>query len=361
MDDRLFTSDPEVRQNDTLLEPFEMAYKPLLGYDLLAAAAAPPPMLVADLLRSKSLIAVSGEPYCGKTLFLLDLVLSLDSGAPFLNSFLPARNHRCLFIGQDAPTWDYIGGFSGLARGLGYAEMPPLTSVFILNRGLAFGQNNSTFINCVESAISLYGIDVLMLDTLKSFHDLDENSNQEMDRVMSLLKYLRDLHGLTVLFTHHTAKPTTSKDGRVEISGNYRARGASVIAGSIDQHVILTQSKGLISMTMAKARGSSGEIPASSFKIHSTRPNTLDLDADSGGNAIIASVLRTLRGSPTVQLRSINEALRNDVAFRHLTDAQLYSRVSTALLSLERAGAAHRTAHGTWARTTTTITETESQ
>ena len=343
----------DVRHNDTPVGPFETIYRPLRGYEILGHAASPPPMLVADLLRSQSLIAITGEPYCGKTLFLLDLMISLDTGALFLNALIPAKNHRALFIGQDAPTWDYIGGYSALVRGLGYAEEPPLNSVFILNRGMAFGQNNVAFIRCIEQAIDLYDINVVMLDTLKAFHDFNENNNQEMDRVMTLLKYLRDHHGLTVLFTHHTAKPTFTKGGLNEISGNYRARGASVIAGSIDQHLILTKTKGLISMSLAKARGSAGNLPTSSFRITSASPTTLDLDADSGGNSIVRSVLRALRASQEVQLRTISEALRADVAFKDLTDSQLYSRISGALLSLERSGSARRVSHGTWSTITT--------
>lgn len=343
MDGDSSRQDEETSQNDTLGHSFDTTYRPFRGWDLLDSAASPPPMLVADLVRSKGIVAISGEPYCGKTLFLLDLALSLDTGAPFLNTFLAARGHRTLFVGQDAPTWDYVGGYASLARGLGYERLGPmLQSVFVLNRGLTFGASFGRF---VESAVATYDINVLMLDTLKAFHDYDENSNQEMARVMDQLKALRDTFGLTVLFSHHTAKPIAAKG---EISGNYRARGASVIAGSIDQHIILGQSKGLTTMSMAKARGSDGKMPATAFRITATTPHTLDLDADSSGNPLLAAVLRTLRGSEAVALRSINEALRADASFAPLTDAQLYSRISASLLALERSGVALRASHGVW-------------
>src|SRR5258705_6120518 len=52
-----------------------------------------------------------------------------------------------------------------------------------------------------------------------------------MRRVMGLLKYVRDKYSLSIIATTHKSK---GSDG-----GNYSARGASVIAVSVDQHILV--------------------------------------------------------------------------------------------------------------------------
>jgi len=186
-----------------------------------------PPWLFEDFLLSNSLTLVSGEPFAGKTMLLAAMLLSLDSGEPLAGEFIPQPGRRALFIGQDAPTWDYMGQIQKLGSGLKTSH----NSKIILNNG--FNILEPRFLKMVEEAVDFFNINVLMLDTLLELHGMDENSNTEMRRVMGLLKYLRDKHYLSILVTTHTAK---DKDK----SANYRARGASVIAGSVDQHLIIS-------------------------------------------------------------------------------------------------------------------------
>jgi hypothetical protein len=150
-----------------------------------------------------------------------------------------------MFIGQDAPTWDYMGQTVKLWQGLGEPSLRDC--LLFLNRGWRL--TDPRFSHFVAETVSIFGISVLMLDTLLSFHDADENSNKEMSAVMDLLKSLRDTHNLSIIFSHHTGKAPG-------ISGNYRARGASVIAGSVDFHLSLSSRGSVISLNLPKRRGS---------------------------------------------------------------------------------------------------------
>jgi len=341
-------------------ETFEGQFVPLSGNDLFQAQATPPAWLLTDLIRERSLVMVSGEPFSGKTLFLLSLAIALDTGHPFLDVFAPIDGHRCLFIGQDAPTWDYIGCYSALARGVVRGVVPHLPSIFILNKGLSLNQPQA-FRIAVSEAVRLYGIDVLMLDVLKSFHDYDENSNVEMARVMDMLKALRDSLGLTVFMSHHTAKPNAQTAGE-NYFGNYRARGASVIAGSIDQHFLLrtgTKDKvgATIKLHMPKARGAMSGLKLDDLQL---------LEEQKAG--VRALVLRSNVLVTDEMTRLVMGALDKEVSrrpaevhraiksgFGHLDEGQTYNRMYQAMKRLEKQGLVEQPARGLWRRVRETV------
>lgn len=334
-------------------DAFEHRWVPLRGSDLFASQTAPPAWLLADLIRQRSLVMISAEPFTGKTMFALSLALALDTQLPFLNHYQPSPGHRALFIGQDAPTWDYQGVFAALTRGLAIESPPNLPSLFILNRGLTLALPRQ-FSDFLEAAVSLYDIDVLILDVLRSFHDYDENSNLEMSRIMDLLKSFRDRFGLTIILTHHTSKPSAGFAGTPQISGNYRARGASVISGSIDQHFLLRASRGAVQIEMPKARGAFGAPQVEEFTIISSSDHvgnrSLSLAPSAPNSETIASstadLLRTASPSDQISVRSIYNVLRSRAAFAALTDQQVQSRLSAALRVAERRGAIRRLSHG---------------
>ena len=100
----------------------------------------PPHWLFEDFLFSQSLTLLSAEPFTGKTMFLLAMMASLDTFEPLCGQFLPLReglqrdkiyapNPHVLFIGQDAPTWDYKGQYQKLLRGLIGDADPPSTQI----------------------------------------------------------------------------------------------------------------------------------------------------------------------------------------------------------------------------------------
>lgn len=336
---------------------FEALWRPIRASDILDTVLAPPTMLIADLIRSESIVLISGEPFTGKTMFLLAVALSLDTGLPLFDSFIPTPNHKTLFVGQDAPSWDYFGQISALARGyLGKTKMN-LNTLCVFNRGLYVNELRKF----VTEAVSLYGIDVLMLDVLKSFHTADENSNVEMARIMDLLKLLRDEHRLTIFITHHTSKAYGQKGNGNEITGNYRARGASVIAGSIDQHFLLTRSGNQIQLSMPKMRGVGTTETAVQFQIvqsfnGSTRHLNLVHGARERGqidSMALANLVEGHLGSLTKSqwtLKELFAAIRTEVSFAHLTDAQLYNRIVSILRAFLTQGKARNPSRGTWSR-----------
>ena len=223
----------------------------------------PPEPLFEGLLLHETLTMVSGEPYTGKTLFLIATALSLASGKPLFGLYPPKELRRVLFIGQDAPTWDYAGQALKLARGYGIKpeDLQHYEVDFILNEGVLITEK--PFLEWLGQWYEATKFEVLMLDTLLDVHAADENSNSQMRLVMKLLKNIRDTFGTAVIFSHHTAKPSIG-DTR---SANYMSRGATVIPGSSDFHFQLRAGKEHVDMLWPKGRGATGMEPPTGFKI----------------------------------------------------------------------------------------------
>lgn len=70
------------------------------------------------------------------------------------------------------------------------------------------------------------GFRLIVLDTLSRIHQLEENSNSDMCRVIGRLESLADNTGAAVLYLHHTSK-TSTREGLLD--QQQAARGASAL------------------------------------------------------------------------------------------------------------------------------------
>jgi hypothetical protein len=337
--------------SDISSSDFESRFSPIFAADISSQKVSAPPFLFDPIFRSRTLTLISSEPYTGKTLLMLSMLLSIDAKFPLFGRFAPVGSHRCLFLGQDAPTWDYHAQFLKLFHGLGLSQEQEreisLPSLLMLNRGISV--TSPDFFQFISAAVSIYGITILFLDTLLEFHPFDENSNREMAIVMRTLKSIRDSFGMTIIFSHHVSK---GGSGNPEVSRNYRARGASVVAGSIDHHFYLslkaTEPEPLVSFEFAKGRGLAlRSNPVSHFSIHSfyrtTGHEALSLiPAEKPSEDRIFDFLSVERS------RQELEDFISSNSKKTLTESAVRSKVSRLLASLREAGKVSQLEHGKW-------------
>ena len=260
---------PDHSEDAALESAYHEAYHPLRLADIASDAITLPPPLFKDFLLSRSITMISGEPYTGKTFLSLAMLLSLSTQTPLFNKYAPLSASPSLFIGKDSPAWDYETQIKKLHAGLG---SPPILkdSLFFFRKPWLL--TDPGFPDFLLKTVKLFGIRVVFLDTLLRFHNLDENSNRDMSLILSKLEHLRNETRVSIVFTHHTSKPSINSR-----SENYQARGASVIPGTVDQHLHLGRSGAhfqRIQLTAPKLRGADGKPLKFSYNITSDDSST---------------------------------------------------------------------------------------
>ncbi len=303
----------------------------------------PPPPLFNGFLLHKTVTMLSAEPFSGKTLLMLAMAISLNTGRPLFGRHEPAELRRVLFIGQDAPTWDYIRQAQKLLRGYGITEYGNLETDLILNENIRI--TDQRFDSWLKEWHDAVGFDVLMLDTLISVHGADENDNRQMSAIMGILKRIRDLYGCTVLFSHHTSKP---QQGDSPISANYRARGATAIAAGVDFHFqLIASGGGQVNLAMPKSRGADGMDPPPYFNIVQTgfTEDELAISFEAPNEDTRRGRFINLLKEPRNRKELIHFLL---LAEPNLGKDRAEKWVDNELQALRRSGAAESTARGTW-------------
>lgn len=223
------------------LPPFE----PITDHTLFEIFSSPAEMLVPHFVERGTLTMLSGSWGSGKTATLMSLGIAVANGLEFAERF-QTRQGRVLFAGFEANGKAYRKQLGKLLAGL---ELATSRMDIILPGGqdLSKGAPWQLLLSLVERE----GYELLLIDGLKALSSADENSNTEMDPVMARLLTLTDL-GATVVFTHHTSKPT-----RGEAPSKNDSRGASVIPARCDAEwrVAHDPKTRALDLTCMKSRG----------------------------------------------------------------------------------------------------------
>jgi hypothetical protein len=217
-----------------------------------SAKAQPPDYLIDSLIPERSLTMLCAEPGTGKTFLAMAAGIAVATGTPFLG--LVTKRAPVLFVGEDAPPWDYAGVIRKL---LGGSRAPKDFHVAANERLRILGWRKR-----VGRYIEKHGVKLVIIDTIRSMHDKNENDSAEMQTVMDELRRLSVEYGVAVVFLHHTPKPNV--EGR---ASDYR--GSSVLLGSCDLFYRMTAKetgpgKKLLTLRLVKGRGgkASGQVAA---------------------------------------------------------------------------------------------------
>lgn len=310
----------------------------------------PPPFLFEGFARDNAITLISSEPHAGKTLLMLDMAICLDYRLPLFGRFAPIRPRRILILGGDAPDWDYGQQTLKLqlGKGMGQAQRDLCEVTGVFREGMKL--TDPFVLKWIDDYWHAQHFDVLMLDTLLTFHRANENDNQQMGAVMSILKSLRQKYNLAILIAHHTTKP--SRDSAA--TGGYSARGASVIAGAIDFHFILKRKAKRIYLDCVKGRGSVSDEPVDYIDMVDVPTTEVDSEGRSlGGIKLVAPQMERnslllsniLLGKNTIKELSAILAGALPLA-KSMDEGQVYKYVDNGLQELRRLGKIEKGAEG---------------
>lgn len=255
--------------------------------DLLDIAANPESALqwlVPDVMQKDGITIISAPSGNGKTWLALDLCRHLTRGeteeyGKWLGKYDLPRG-SCLYMDEengDATIADRVGK-------------------------LGFGRPNNTFRSWSDSGFRLenaqarlglirrakeWSVQVLVFDSLKAFHERDENSATEMRRVGNWLREFV-LAGFTVIALHHDKKGNGENGSEQD-----RTRGSGDITAFSQTVLGLTQEGSVFKLAQRKVRGVKRDETPITYMLSNREDKSVFVDVD--GGTTLAEDLRRQR------------------------------------------------------------------
>lgn len=189
--------------------------------------------IVGGLVGPQQTMMLVGPPKSGKTLWALDLAISITEGRSFLGFDIPEPK-KVLFLSAE-------GGPRLLQQRLGCMRGSDLSAAaleriqFWWPHGERLVLENETSQDQLIEIAREHNISAILIDPLVKFHDLDENSTRDMALLAKALHRIREETGTALILVHHTRKG--SKDSRPRSA--QEARGSNVLQGDVDSTLVL--------------------------------------------------------------------------------------------------------------------------
>lgn len=250
-----------------------MNYRVFPISEIVNGTIVPPPFLFNGLMRHNTITLIAADPFTGKTMLMLDMLLCLDTHRPLLGIYEPTRQARSLFVGQDAPTWDYVEQLRKLIRGHGIKrdECSLLSSDIVPNEGIRV--TDPVFMHWIREWKEKTNFEVLFLDTMIDVHGGNERNEREMADLFRILKRIREELGVAIIMSHHKKKPSADT---MFGGAAHQTRGSSAIPGAVDFHFQLAAQSTGIRLTMAKGRGGSFGFKPVDFELRHTEADGIE-------------------------------------------------------------------------------------
>jgi RecA-family ATPase len=201
----------------------------------------------SGLLKRNSILVIGGPPKSMKSMVSMSLALDLASGRPLwglgVNShnsgFGVSRPHRVLIIEKELGYEDCQIRLRTMWNGLGpRAQELVDENVMVDSCDMTLRLDTTDGQLAMKRAIEMARPDVVVLDPLVEFHQLNEDHSQDMGKVLGALDLLRYRLGFATVINHHRTK--LPRDGAVtEDDTPESLRGSSRLFGKVDSVVML--------------------------------------------------------------------------------------------------------------------------
>jgi len=229
--------------------PGEPLFKPLSLSGMLALP--PKEWLIRDVLGAGDLVMLYGPPGGGKTFAVIDLIFAACLGQQFAKRFDVARALSVAYCAGEG-----VGGlpqrFAAAAEYYGVSELPGFTffaaapQLFTALDSDPTAETIGRFVaewKARQAAGTAGRLDVLVIDTMHAATTgADENSAQDMGKVLAAIKGASRELGCAVLLVHHS-----NKQGSAE-------RGSSALRGAMDAVISIFPASSKFTMTAEKIK-----------------------------------------------------------------------------------------------------------
>lgn len=168
-------------------------------------------------------VVVSGPHKHGKSLLTVQLGLCLAKGKPFLGIPVP-RVCRALLMQKEVKEAFLRERVSKMV------EDAPSNFAHCSDPHLRFDDEQQ--LRRIKNLLEDTRPDVVIVDPMRMYHDLDENDSKSMSRFMETLKAVVAEYKIALIVVHHHAKP-----GAGDRRGGNKHRGSSAIGDLSDQNI----------------------------------------------------------------------------------------------------------------------------
>ncbi len=203
-------------------------YLPAMTHAELMATIFPPVRYVIDILCEKGAMnMISAPPNGWKSWWLFLYAKHIVTGTSLFGKFATEKNNVMIVNEEDIACL-----IQDRLKLLNLTD-PSLSIFYRIAQG---SKLTDEFVDNLIKEAKEKNIGVIMFDSLRAIHDAEENSSQEMQKVLDRFKRI-NREGITVIFTHHNKK----KNGFMRADDAEMSRGSSAINASISGHIALEE------------------------------------------------------------------------------------------------------------------------
>jgi hypothetical protein len=214
------------------------------GEQLVKLSKTLPPIkdLVKHILRQKSLNFLAGESGCGKSIFAMNLALSVAVGAKTFLAWDIEHQGRILYLNHELYLEDFARRFETMSR-----RLPAPGNISNVFSPMHIGYLSDCW-QQLNEFITREKPCLIIVDCLYFAHNQDESDNSAMKDLIKMLTSLRDNHDACVLVVHHTKKGVQGS-----LLHNDQMRGAGVFAAASDTILMVKRSQTIKGVRIVKA------------------------------------------------------------------------------------------------------------
>lgn len=207
--------------------------------DLSTMTTECPNWLINNLIEDGDQVLLIAAPKVGKTLMASRIASAVASGSEFLEWKIP-RAVRVLYINLEVRRRNFAERLS--KQSVDFDKTKLGTNLFVACVQHSMNILDPELSSEIEEFILENGIELIVWDVLARLHDADEQSNNEMRKVMHAFRKASAFKAHIIV--HHTRKPPTAAYAGANPIGAESIRGASAIHGEVDLAMILSQCNG---------------------------------------------------------------------------------------------------------------------
>lgn len=199
-----------------------------------------PNIVGRSILPTEGKAILGGAPKSNKSFVVLNMALDIAKGqnlfgARYKNEtpvFPVTKPWTVLLMEQEIGGRGLKGRMAGILSGEPDRAVCPF---YVKSKDTALRLDTMDGLAAIEREVDECRPDVLIMDPFSKFHGLDENSAQDMGRVLRTGDFLIQKYHLSILYIHHTGLAVYDKDNARR--GGARLRGSSAIFADVDTFI----------------------------------------------------------------------------------------------------------------------------